>query len=221
MDERILDIHDLLSRAATETRAFSHLLWVLSFPLDENYAAPDQHPSLRELPGWQALTADEKERLMSGGKLFLETERTYASTGLRRGGPTRNSTAGYRLLRELVERDSVYVDNLPIETWESVDSRNHPVPIGFAGQSIRSRGSQAVDARRGEQHGSFNAHAGDSVAPTENLWRRTAVRRVSDELGCEAFDARISGGASCDTGCRPVPILRRCGAWLSVLTPTL
>jgi hypothetical protein len=192
-DERIIHIHDLLNRAATETKAFSHLVWVLSFPLDEDYAAPDQHPSLRELPGWQALTADEKERLMSGGKLFLETERTYASRGLRRGGPTRNSTAGYRLLRELVERDPVYVDNLPIETWE----RWIPAIILF-------QSDLPDNLYGGEDRKLLRLAAAKSM---DRLTRTLAIalrqpriygaerqlRRVSDELGCEVFDARISG----------------------------
>jgi hypothetical protein len=191
-DERIIQIRDLLNRAATETTAFSDLLWVMSFPLDKNYAAPRQHPSVRELPGWQALTADEKERLMNAGKLFLETERTYASRGLRRGGPTRNSTAGYRLLRELVERDPAYVDNLPIETWErwipAIILFQSDLPDNLYGAEDRKLLRLAAAKSRDR----LTRTLAIALRQPRFYGAERQLSRVSDELGCEAFDARIS-----------------------------
>jgi len=194
-NDRIAQIHDLLNRAATETKAFSHLVWVMRFPLDKNFAVPDGHPSLRQLPGWQALTSDQRARLVNAGKLFLETQPAYVFRGLRCGLPTGNSTAGYRLLRELVEADPVYLDNLPIATWD----RWIPAIILF--QSDLQDNLYETEDRKLLR-----------LAATKSLNRLTRtlavalrhpklhgaerqLRRVSNELGCEAFDSRISRAA--------------------------
>ena len=191
-DERVIHIHDLLNRAATETKAFSHLVFVISFPLDQDLAAPDRHPSLRKLPGWQALTADEQERLISAGKLFLETEQDYVSKGLRQGGPTRNSTAGYRLLRELLECDPVYVHNLPNETWKrwipAIILFQSDLPDNLYGVEDRTLLRLAAAKNRDR----LTQTLAIAMRQPRLYGAERQLRRVSAELGCEAFDARIS-----------------------------
>ena len=192
-DERIIQIHDLLNRAAVESKAFSHLVWVMSFPLDANLGVPDEQLSLRELPGWQVLSADQRDRLMSAGKLFLATEQTYASRGLRRGGPTRNSMAGYRLFREYVERDPAYVDNLPIETWErwipAIILFQSDLPDKLYGAEDRKLLRLAAAKSRDR----ITRTLAIALCQPKLYGAERQLRRVSDELGCEAFDARISG----------------------------
>ena len=163
----------------------------MSFPLDEYFLTGDPHPGIRGLPGWQVLTPDETQLLVAAGKLFLGTERPYAFRGLRAGGPTRNSAAAYRLLRELATLDPTYLEDLPATSWE----RWIPAIILFQcdlpDKQFGDEDRKLLILAAAKATVCLTRALGIALRQPKLYGAERQMQRMANVLGCDALDANI------------------------------